>query len=163
MNSMLTRFLRVLVAGAGGYVGSEIVAKSIHQIIPANRKSKPNSIYLNTNEVESIRAALDVIMPDAVVNATGLKDLKHTETTTKATRLANVIGPYSLARESVTRGIKFIEISTNYVFNEMGELRPDTVYGQTKLEAEELILALSRTLRTFVDFSGDGDKCSCVR
>ena len=87
--------------------------------------------------------------PDFVINAAAYTAVDRAETDPEAARIANVSGPTVLANLCETADIPFIHISTDYVFDgnkgapyvETDPTNPTGVYGSTKRDGEEAILA----------------------
>ena len=95
---------------------------------------------------------------DAVLNCAAWTDVDGAESERKAATAVNAEGAGNLARAAAAAGVPLVHISTDYVFNgeapldEHGEPRPylesdltgpRTVYGETKLEGERLVLGAS--------------------
>lgn len=89
--------------------------------------------------------------PDWIINCSAYTAVDKAEDEVEATRKINAIGPANLVAISAVRGARLIHISTDYVFNgkatrpykEDDEIAPLGVYGRTKAEGEQAILASS--------------------
>lgn len=122
---------------------------------------------LDFDQPATLDEALAAVNPVAVVNAAAWTAVDLAESEPEAAARANRDGPQHLARLCAARGIPFIHISTDYVFNgEKGEpyvetdpICPRTVYGRTKAEGEQAVMAANPSsiiLRTSWVYSADG-------
>jgi dTDP-4-dehydrorhamnose reductase len=95
----------------------------------------------------------------AVLNCAAWTDVDGAESHAAQARAVNVTGAGVLARAAAAHGLPLLHVSTDYVFDgtaprdEQGRPRPylerdptgpRSVYGSTKLEGEQLVLAASR-------------------
>ncbi|MGB3554284.1 MAG: dTDP-4-dehydrorhamnose reductase, partial [Jannaschia sp.] len=85
--------------------------------------------------------------PDAVVNAAAWTDVDGAETAEAEATAVNGAAPGEMARTCAARGIPFIHISTDYVFDGSGErpwrpedgTGPPGAYGRSKLAGEAAV------------------------
>ena len=97
-----------------------------------------------------VDAILRRLQPWAVINAAGYVRVDAAEQDADACRRANVIGPMNLAAACRRRGVPLLTFSSDLVFDgragraylEDDEPAPLNVYGATKAEAEQRVLAL---------------------
>lgn len=106
-----------------------------------------------------------------LVNCTGLTSLEACEEQPELARVVNARAPEVMAREADRAGARLIHFSTDYVFDgELGRLyreddvpRPVSVYGRSKLEGEDRVLAVNlRHLVVRVSWVFGPDKPSFV-
>lgn len=113
---------------------------------------------------ESIGAALDEHRPWAVINCAGIVDIDAAETRQQLCHRVNAVGPELLARASRERGARFVQISSDQVFDGGGQppyVEKDpahglNAYGRSKAEAERRIALADPTaliVRTAAFFS----------
>jgi dTDP-4-dehydrorhamnose reductase len=103
---------------------------------------------LDVADRSSVDAALALLRPWAVVNTAGYVRVDEAEGDTAACFAANRDGAANLARACAELGIPLVTFSTDLVFGgasrrpyvETDEPSPLSVYGQSKLEAESLVL-----------------------
>lgn len=156
--------MKVLVTGVGGQLGydvmNELARRGIEaygtDILPENKIFENYTALDITNEkqvLETIRS----INPNAVIHCaawTAVDAAEDEENQNKVTSI-NTDGTAYIAKACKEIDAKMLYISTDYVFNGMGETpwNPDSkeyapinVYGQTKLGGE---LAVSSTLEKY--------------
>jgi dTDP-4-dehydrorhamnose reductase len=136
---------KILVTGCNGQLGREI-----------NRFYKDrNGIELINTDVEelditNIKDVTDLVeseKPYAIINCAAYTAVDACETNQDIAFKVNVIGPRNLAIASKLVGARMIHISTDYVFDgtkqtpyyESDPICPQSVYGQTKAEAEKMV------------------------
>lgn len=140
---------RILVTGANGQLGQSIKEIAIK--------------YTNLDFVFVSRTELDITNENeviqffqnnkfnAVVNCAAYTAVDLAESDEENARLVNATATQYLAEATAKQEIPFIHISTDYVFDgtvskprlETDIVKPIGVYGQTKLEGEELALSIN--------------------
>jgi dTDP-4-dehydrorhamnose reductase len=139
----------ILIFGARGQVGRELVALTSARRVPA--------IGLARNEASitddaAIRTAIDVNRPSVVVNAAGYTAVDRAEREPEAATAANVTGPALLAAACADAGVPLIHLSTAYVFDgtkktayvENDRVAPIGVHGRTKAEGEAKVREIAK-------------------
>ncbi|MBC7834383.1 MAG: SDR family oxidoreductase [Phycisphaerales bacterium] len=147
--------MRVLVTGAGGFVGSRIVSRFAaagHTVTAAARSLHAlfsvSTVTLDLLDPASITAAFVAARPDAVVHAAALADLGKCESNLQLANRVNADGTALIADRCREHGARLIYLSTDQVFDgaapwrrETDDTNPVQVYGQTKLNGEQAVLA----------------------
>jgi dTDP-4-dehydrorhamnose reductase len=131
----------ILIFGARGQVGRELVALTNARRVPAIGFAHGE---INITDEAAVRSAIDVHRPAAVVNAAGYSAVDRAEREPDAATAANVTGPGVLAAACADAGIPLIHISSAYVFDgtkkgayvENDRLAPIGVHGRSKAEGE---------------------------
>lgn len=138
---------RVLVAGAGGQLGSRLVelgsGREGLQVVGSKRSA------LDITDPSSIQRALERHAPDVMINAAAYTAVDLAETETERAYIINGAGVKNLAEACCNQGVALIHVSTDYVFGgvERVPLGPSErtgplgVYGASKLQGEEAFLA----------------------
>ena len=140
---------RILVIGAKGQLGREIVSQGI--------KFKGDVIGIDVEELDitnqnAVRSYLDKRKFSVVVNAAAYTAVDQAEKDSVATFAVNSEGPHNLAKLCHEKSIPLIHISTDYVFDglkpgaysEEDALSPVGIYAQSKAEGEKRVAAATR-------------------
>lgn len=110
---------------------------------------------LDISNSDHVSRILRQDLPDAVINCAAWTDVDGCETDHKRAFAANAVGPANLARASRELNLRFVTISTDYVFNgekegfytQRDQPNPQSIYGESKLEGERgSQLAYARTI-----------------
>lgn len=139
---------RLLVLGASGMLGRSLVAAAERRGLEPLRPARQE---LDLERPEEARAAIERLRPGAVVNAAAWTDVAGAERPESRERVyrLNRDGPRALAEVCRDLGALLVHLSTDYVFDgtkgapyvEEDRPNPLQVYGRSKLEGEEAILA----------------------
>ena len=141
--------MKILLLGKNGQVGWELQRslQPLGDVIALDRHSDPlcGDLLQPARIAETVRA----VAPDVIVNAAAYTAVDKAESDQAAARLINAESVGVLAREAKACGAWLVHYSTDYVFNGGGTAPwreddatgPLSVYGQTKLEGEQLIAA----------------------
>jgi dTDP-4-dehydrorhamnose reductase len=104
---------------------------------------------LDIADPASVARALDERQPWAVINTAGYVRVDQAETDAERCFRENARGPAELARACAARGVRLVTFSSDLVFDgvkdaayvESDEPAPLNVYGRSKAEAEQRVLA----------------------
>ena len=152
------RTMKILVTGANGQLGSEmrILAKdSADEFIftDVNQVEGQETVFLDITDRQAIMQMVQAQGIDAIVNCAAWTNVDACETDPALAALAqrlNADAPENLALAMKAVGGLLVHISTDYVFGtepyntpcrEDQQGTPTGVYGRTKKEGEERILA----------------------
>ena len=132
----------ILVFGKTGQVARELA------------RLAPEARYLGREEADlaepqACAAAIDAHAPSAVINAAAYTAVDRAEEEEARATVINGDAPAAMARAAAARGIPFVHISTDYVFDGAGDqpFTPDHptaplgAYGRSKLKGEEGVCA----------------------
>jgi dTDP-4-dehydrorhamnose reductase len=140
--------MKILITGANGQLGRELTKqyseKDVELILTdvADLDITDNSkVYEFVNERR----------PDVIINCAAHTAVDKCETDIDNAYKINTIGPKNLAQAAYKIGAEIVQVSTDYVFSgekdlvltEFDEVGPNTVYGKTKLEGENIVKALN--------------------
>ncbi|HYE95250.1 MAG TPA: dTDP-4-dehydrorhamnose reductase [Rubricoccaceae bacterium] len=156
--------MRVLVTGAGGQIGHELVERAPAFGVEATGLGHA---ALDVADAGAVRRAIGGVEPDVVINAAAYTAVDRAETEPEVAFAINRDGVAALASACAAHGIPLIHFSTDYVFDgtkrtpytEDDPPNPLGVYGRSKWEGEEAVRAvLDRhvILRTAWVFAGHG-------
>jgi dTDP-4-dehydrorhamnose reductase len=148
--------MRWLVTGAGGQLGSHLVALLGPSAVGVTHAS------LDIRSESAVRSCVADVRPDVVVNAAGWTGVDAAESSESSAFAVNATAVGHLASVA---GPRLIHVSTDYVFAGSAtrpycvddEPAPRTAYGRTKLAGERLALAAGATVvRTAWVYGGPG-------
>ncbi|HTA32198.1 MAG TPA: dTDP-4-dehydrorhamnose reductase [Solirubrobacteraceae bacterium] len=147
--------MRVLVAGAGGMLGLDVLRageRAGHELVGADLPE------LDITDAADVQGALERVRPDAVLNCAAWTDVDGAETHIEQAHAVNADGAGKLARAAAGAGVPLVHVSTDYVFSgeacvdssgaprayvESDPTGPRSVYGQSKLAGEQQVLSAS--------------------
>lgn len=135
--------MRVAITGAAGLFGQGLVAafSTRHEVVPLTRTDA------DITNAEAVLAVLERVRPELVVHPAGIPDLDICEADPARGFLVNYEGTRNVVEAARRVGAGIAHISTDAVFDgkklspylETDEPRPLTVYGKTKLQAEQAV------------------------
>jgi dTDP-4-dehydrorhamnose reductase len=142
--------MRILLFGKGGQVGWELQRSlaPLGELVALDHDSTDHCG--NFSNLTGLKDTVRDLKPDLIVNAAAHTAVDKAETEVELARTLNALAPGLLAQEAARVGAWLVHYSTDYVFDGSGS-RPWTesdtpaplnVYGQTKLEGEQLIRAV---------------------
>ena len=134
--------MRVLVTGANGQLGSELVA--LYEARPEDAALGVDLPEVDITSDASVRAVFSSFAPDVVINCAAWTAVDAAEENEAAALAVNGEGPRVLARACRDIGAWLVQISTDYVFSgdatspyvEDATPDPQSAYGRTKLAGE---------------------------
>ena len=142
--------MKILLLGKNGQVGWELqrALAPLGELVACDFDS-PGALRADFSEPESLAPLVRAVQPDVIVNSAAHTAVDKAESEPDVARALNATGPGVLAREAAALGALLVHYSTDYVFDGSGTLPRDetaataplSVYGRTKLEAEQLIAA----------------------
>jgi dTDP-4-dehydrorhamnose reductase len=145
----------VLVTGANGQLGREmrtIAEGSLDRYIftDVNEVEGVETAYLDITDLAEVRRVVAEEGVDAIVNCAAYTDVDRAESEVEQCALLNVKAPENLAVAMREVGGVLVHISTDYVFGgkvynrpivEEQQGAPTGVYGATKLQGEQVVIA----------------------
>jgi dTDP-4-dehydrorhamnose reductase len=147
--------MKILITGVSGLLGINLAqeAMTAHDVTGVDRgklKSAPfNILKLDLLNPGAVDLALDSARPDWLINCAALADLEACENNPELAQRLNIDLPAQMAKACKARGIPFVHISTDAVFDgekdgfytETDIPNPPGVYSQTKLGGERAVLS----------------------
>ncbi|WP_172330832.1 dTDP-4-dehydrorhamnose reductase [Mangrovicoccus sp. HB161399] len=144
--------MKFLVFGRNGQLATEIQRRAgAHEL---DVRGSGDADFSDPGACAAIVAATDA---DAVINASAYTAVDKAESDEDAAYLVNAATPARLAEAAAAKGIPFVHVSTDYVFDGSGDqpFAPDHptaplgAYGRTKLAGEDGIRAAGGTHAIF--------------
>lgn len=152
----------VLLLGAGGQLGRLVRDAAAEPL----RLQAFGSAELDITDVEQLRRACEAYQPDLIINTAAYTAVDQAESDQARAFAVNAQGPANLAAVAPPE-TRLVHVSTDFVFDGRSRrpYRPDDetaplgVYGQSKLEGEQALLAArpdSTVLRTAWLYAAEG-------
>lgn len=142
----LLRRMRILVTGAGGMLG--------HDLVSAANQAGKDCLALTRQELDitdgaAVESAVVAARPDVLVNCAAWTDVDGAELATEQAMTVNGDGAGKLAAAAARAGSWMVHVSSDYVFDgakrtpylEPDATNPLSAYGRSKLAGE---LAVAR-------------------
>jgi dTDP-4-dehydrorhamnose reductase len=138
--------VRLLITGATGQIGWHLQ----RTLAPLGDATALTRDQLDLSDLDAVIRAVREFEPDILVNAAAYTAVDKAESEPDLARTINALAPARMAEELARRGCLLVHYSTDYVFDgnkpvasaydEKDPTGPLNVYGQTKLEGEQLII-----------------------
>ncbi|MGH3149397.1 MAG: SDR family oxidoreductase, partial [Streptosporangiaceae bacterium] len=137
---------RWLVTGAGGMLGSDLVAALADRGEPVSGMDRAS---LDVTDAAAVADAIASARPDVVVNCAAWTAVDDAEAEEEQALAVNADGAAILAATCAASGARLVQVSTDYVFAgdagrpyaEDDVPAPRTAYGRTKLAGERAVLS----------------------
>ena len=141
--------MKVLLFGKGGQVGWELQRslRPLGELVALDFDSP--TLHADFSRPEGLAETVRQVRPDVIVNAAAHTAVDKAESEPALAEALNATGPAVIAKEAAALGALLVHYSTDYVFDGSGSTPRDedaptgplSVYGRTKLQAEEAIRA----------------------
>lgn len=136
--------MRILVCGAGGQVGHELVGRAKQYGLEALGMTRDQ---LDITDAEQVADLVNQVKPGVIINAAAYTHVDNAETHGAEAYAVNRDGAARLAEAAQQASIPLLHISTDYVFSgeartpysESDEVAPTGAYGASKLAGEAAI------------------------
>ncbi len=145
--------MKILLLGRDGQVGWELQRSlaPLGELVALGRDTSQNVEGLcgDLTQLDALAQTVRKVRPDVIVNAAAHTAVDKAESETELARTLNALAPGVLADEAQRLGAWLVHYSTDYVFDGSGgqpwkeddATGPLSVYGSTKLEGEQAIVA----------------------
>lgn len=136
--------MKVLVTGANGQLGYDVVRELIRRGIEPIEKTIDD---MDITDRMSVESGIKTSSPDAVIHCAAYTAVDAAEENIELCRKINVDGTRYIAEVCKSLDIPMMYISTDYVFEGNGEKawetdsvrKPVNIYGETKYEGELVV------------------------
>lgn len=146
--------MKLLLLGKNGQVGWELQRSlaPLGEVIALDRQSvnvAGNGLCGDIGDLQALAQTIRSVRPDVIVNAAAHTAVDKAESEPDLALRLNAEAPEVMAREAKSLGALLVHYSTDYVFDGSGDAArkegdatgPLSVYGRTKLEGEQRIVA----------------------
>jgi dTDP-4-dehydrorhamnose reductase len=153
--------LRILVTGAGGQVGSEVVSELERRADERRRGSSWRVVaatreHLDVSSRDSVLAAVTTVEPQVIIHSAAWTAVDDCEGDPERAFRVNALGTRHIAEAARLVGAHVCYLSTDYVFDgssdrpyhEWDEPNPLSVYGRSKLGGERELGESATLVRT---------------
>ncbi|HEU4852231.1 MAG TPA: dTDP-4-dehydrorhamnose reductase [Telluria sp.] len=137
--------MKILLTGCSGQVGYELERslQALGEVVAVDRAR------MDLSDLDQVREVVRTVKPGLIVNPAAYTAVDKAESEPELARRINALAPGVMAEEGRRLGAAMVHFSTDYVFDgtkqgaylETDPTNPVNVYGQTKLEGEQLIAA----------------------
>jgi dTDP-4-dehydrorhamnose reductase len=139
--------MKILVTGYTGQLGFDAVKEGL---IRGHEMVGVGSNELDITDEFAVKKLVNNVKPDAIIHCAAYTAVDKAEDDRENCWKVNVIGTKYLAESAKVIGSKFMYISTDYVFDGLGDTsfaetdstNPVGYYGLTKLEGEKIVQSL---------------------
>lgn len=140
--------MKILVTGCNGMLGTDLIKilnkENKHEVFGVDIED------LDLTNLEKTQTYIKKISPDCIINCAAFTNVDLCETETLEAFKGNAIIPKFIAIICNELNIKFVHISTDYVFDgntnlpykENDLINPLSIYGKSKLAGEQNIINL---------------------
>jgi dTDP-4-dehydrorhamnose reductase len=142
--------MKILLLGKNGQVGWELQrALSVLGEVVALDRHGAVGLCGDLSDLQGLTQTVRCVQPQVIVNAAAHTAVDKAESEPEMAHILNARAPGVLAREARQLGAWLVHYSTDYVFDGSGDRpwletdrpAPLSVYGRTKLEGEQQIVA----------------------
>jgi len=141
--------MKILLLGKGGQVGWELQRSLavLGEVVALDHDSA--EFCGNFTDLSGLAQTVRAVQPQVIVNAAAHTAVDRAESEPELARTVNALAPGVLAQAAAGQNALLIHYSTDYVFDGSGNAPwregditgPLSVYGRTKLEGEQAVMA----------------------
>lgn len=150
--------MRILITGSNGLLGQKLVAAlrtdpEVNLLATSrgsDRTPDPLGSHYRAMDItvaEEVDTAFDAFKPEVVIHTAAMTNVDACELDPVACALQNVTATQNLVTAAECQGAHFIHLSTDFIFDgkngpyrEEDEPAPLSIYGQSKLDAEGIVI-----------------------
>ena len=139
--------MRILIFGSSGFIGRNLVnsLSSNHELYTADQHGTELNLLLDMESYEEVNSAITHFLPDVIINLAARTDLMGTKLDDYK---VNWEGIYNITKSIQENNISpFVIHFSSMLVCKMGfkpltmtDYCPDTIYGQSKVKSENILL-----------------------
>ena len=160
--------MKILLFGRDGQLGTHLNETLVAETLSDNVKLSAYGIEdLDLSHFNRLQEVISDEKPDLIINAAAYTAVDKAEADAELAAMVNAEAPAVMAKAAAVLNAGIIHYSTDYVFDGSAEQpyreddrpHPESVYGQTKLDGENAVLAYCKNsliLRTSWVYSMHG-------
>ncbi|MBI9043069.1 MAG: SDR family oxidoreductase [Anaerolineaceae bacterium] len=148
---------KILVTGASGLLGLNFCLKAgvNHEVVGVVNKNLIRGISFpiiraDLSKEKELDRVIEESNPDLIIHCAAMANIDDCERDAGLARIVNADMPGYLAKRTFQKGIRFVHISTDAIFDGTKEVyiendtpNPLSVYAQTKWEGEQQVLEMN--------------------
>ena len=140
--------MKLLVIGREGQLARSVAERAAAAGVTPRFLSRPAIDLARPDAAaDALARAIGTERPAAIVNAAAYTNVDGAEDDADTARAVNAVSPGAMAGTARERGVPFVHVSTDYVFDGRADrpyrpddpVRPLGAYGRTKEEGERLV------------------------
>lgn len=131
--------VQILLTGGSGLLGTELLKLDPDLLAPSHKE-------LDITDAAAVSAFVAAHQPDIILHAAAITNNREVEANPAAAQKVNVDGTANLVRACEGTGIRFVYLSTDYVYkgdrgnySETDPVDPFNMYASTKLAGEQVV------------------------
>lgn len=142
--------MKILLFGRDGQLGTDLNKLLSNELVPSGVELASYGFKdLDLCDFQRLRQVIKDEKPDLIINAAAYTAVDKAEADAEVAAMVNAEAPAVMAEEAVALNAAIIHYSTDYVFDgcanqpytEEDRPHPESVYGKTKLDGENAVLA----------------------
>ena len=144
---------KLLVIGARGFVGNFVAGRALgtYDVYRGDRTQgdEDTDVVIDITDSASVDKAFAMVRPEAVILLAAISDIDRCQHDPDLAVAVNIYGAENVANACARTGAKLLFTSTGAVFDgrkhgytEFDDVSPVSIYGETKVLAEEIIQSM---------------------
>lgn len=142
--------MKILLLGRDGQLGTDLNEILLREVVSQGVQLSSYGLEdLDISDFERLQDVINEEKPDLIINAAAYTAVDKAESEPELVAMVNAEAPAVMAKAAAALNAAIIHYSTDYVFDgsatqpytEEDQTNPESVYGKTKLDGENAVLA----------------------
>ena len=142
--------MKILLLGRDGQLGTDLNEILLREVVSQGVQLSSYGLEdLDISDFERLQDVINEEKPDLIINAAAYTAVDKAEAEPELVAMVNAEAPAVMAKAAAALNAAIIHYSTDYVFDgsatqpytEEDQTNPESVYGKTKLDGENAVLA----------------------